>query len=191
MAAYCDQITGRFTGDPSTETRIQLPESHINQEASSGTYFHELSYQQINSEEVPQSDDNRAVSASESDREPTEESEGEIDESEGEPASEMDRTAEKKFIVITEEKRLARFIQLVDKDTCVVPRGAFMLTAAQQVIENSSFTGIAVSDADNLHSYMHLRSPENIQKKTLLEKEPLIRSLDFMDTIDEDVPRGN
>jgi hypothetical protein len=98
--------------------------------------------------------------------------------------------AEKKTISITEEKRLARLIQQIDQDTAVVPRGAFILTAQHHVVTNSTFQGLNHSEVDRLHNYCHFREPEKLLKKYLLQREGLSQSLDFMDTVDEDIPNG-
>ena len=37
---------------------------------------------------------------------------------------------------------------------------------------------------------MHFREPFKMQKKTLLEKADLDKAMDFMDPIEEDVPKG-
>lgn len=66
----------------------------------------------------------------------------------------------------------------------------FMATAQHDIVENKSFFGLSVSESDKLASYCHLREPEQLHKKTLLQREGLVKSIDFMDTIDEDVPTG-
>ena len=38
---------------------------------------------------------------------------------------------------------------------------------------------------------MHLRDAERLAEKSLLQKANLDKATDFMDTIDEDVPKGN
>ena len=37
---------------------------------------------------------------------------------------------------------------------------------------------------------MHFREPFRLQKKTLLEKADLDKAIDFMDVIEEDIPKG-
>lgn len=39
-------------------------------------------------------------------------------------------------------------------------------------------------------SYMHFREAVRLQKKTLLEKADLDKATDFMDVVEEDVPKG-
>jgi hypothetical protein len=91
---------------------------------------------------------------------------------------------------VTEEKRLARIVQLIDQDNAVVPRGSVSLTAQRKAIVNPTFQGLSVNDAQNLKSYAHLRDPVALLKKSILQREGLSRTQDFMDTIDEDLPQG-
>ncbi len=51
--------------------------------------------------------------------------------------------------------------------------------------------GLNFNDSQNLQFYGHLREPVALLKKTLLQREGLSRSLDVMDTISEDTPKGN
>ena len=54
-----------------------------------------------------------------------------------------------------------------------------------------SFSGLTVSEAAKLCSYMHFREPKLLLEKTLLQKANLDKSIDFMDTLEEDIPKGN
>lgn len=55
---------------------------------------------------------------------------------------------------------------------------------------NILFTGLTVSEASKLGSYMHFREPYRLNEKSLLEKANLEKSIDFLDTLEEDIPRG-
>lgn len=46
------------------------------------------------------------------------------------------------------------------------------------------------ADATKLASYMHLRKPELLDARKLLLNANLDPSLDFMDTLDLDLPKG-
>jgi hypothetical protein len=46
------------------------------------------------------------------------------------------------------------------------------------------------AQATQLRSYCHFRNPVTANKKSLLQKEGLSASLDFLDTLDEDIPKG-
>jgi len=54
----------------------------------------------------------------------------------------------------------------------------------------NNFAGLTVSEAAKLCSYMHFREPKLLLEKTLLQKANLDKSLDFMDTLEEDIPKG-
>ena len=45
-------------------------------------------------------------------------------------------------------------------------------------------------ESSKFHNYVHFREPQNLQNKTLLERANFDRSIDFMDSIDEDIPKG-
>ena len=53
-----------------------------------------------------------------------------------------------------------------------------------------SFAGISIAEAAKLCSYMHLRDAESIADKSLLQKADMDMSIDFLDPIDEDIPKG-
>ena len=61
--------------------------------------------------------------------------------------------------------------------------------AATRFLFNSFFARHFV-EAAKLSSYMHFREPFRLQKKTLLEKADLDKAIDFMDVIEEDIPKG-
>lgn len=48
-----------------------------------------------------------------------------------------------------------------------------------------------MSEAKKLSSYFHFREPVDLKNKTLLEKADLDPSLDFMDSLEHDIPKGN
>lgn len=47
-----------------------------------------------------------------------------------------------------------------------------------------------MAEAAKLCNYFHFREPEKLPEKSLLQKANLNKSLDFLDTIDEDIPKG-
>ena len=92
--------------------------------------------------------------------------------------------------MIKEEDRLSAVISEIDRDVCIVPRGAYVKSPNQQVHENRSFEGLTVAEAAKLGNYMHMREAEKLAEKSLLQKADLDKPIDFMDTCDEDVPKG-
>ena len=50
--------------------------------------------------------------------------------------------------------------------------------------------GLTVAEAAKLCSYMHFRDAEKLNEKSLLQKANLDKAIDFLDTCDEDIPKG-
>lgn len=50
--------------------------------------------------------------------------------------------------------------------------------------------GLSVSESAKLCSYMHFRDAICLQEKSLLQKANLDKAIDFMDTLEEDIPKG-
>ncbi|XP_070577870.1 radial spoke head protein 9 homolog [Ptychodera flava] len=105
---------------------------------------------------------------------------------EGEEAQEEENT-----ITIKEEDRLASAIAQIDEDVAIVPRGAYVKTPHGTVIRNRSFAGLLIQEAVKLSSYFHFREPVRLNEKSLLEKADLDKAIDFLDSIDEDIPKGS
>lgn len=51
-------------------------------------------------------------------------------------------------------------------------------------------SGLNYSDASKLRSYLHFSEPRNLQNKSLLEIANLTPSIDFLDPLIEDIPKG-
>lgn len=104
---------------------------------------------------------------------------------EGEEATEEEET-----ITIKEEDRLSAVIADIDNSSRIVPRGAYVKTPTGQTYTNRSFEGLSVAEAAKLCNYMHFREASKLQEKSLLQKANLDKALDFLDPIDEDIPKG-
>lgn len=94
------------------------------------------------------------------------------------------------LILIKEEDRLATVISTISHDVSVVPRGALIRTPTGEVRHNRMFEGLSPAEAGRLASYFHFREPLFLQEKTLLEKADLDKAIDFLDTIEEDIPHS-
>lgn len=92
---------------------------------------------------------------------------------------------------LTEEKRLAALVVAIDTDAAVVPRGAYHKTPTGEIEINPSFEGLSAADAKKLKSYFHFRTPVVLPKKSPTETAQLEKSLDFLDTIADDIPDGS
>lgn len=97
---------------------------------------------------------------------------------------------EEETIMIKEEERLSAVIEEIDRDVFIVPRGSFCKTPVGKVFENRTFEGLCVSEAAKLCSYLHFRDPIKLNEKTLLQKANMDKAIDFLDPVDEDIPKG-
>ena len=113
------------------------------------------------------------------------EEEGEA-EGEGEEGGEEEKGVPKKKV--SELMRVAVMVHDIDIDTFLVPRGAYILNSEQKVVKSKIFHGLSEADAGKLLAYVHLRPPKQMQ--SLLEQEHLSKSVDFLDSIAEDIPKG-
>lgn len=99
-------------------------------------------------------------------------------------------TEEEVTVHLKEEDRLAAVVALIDEDAAIIPRGAFIRTPLGEVHTNRSFEGLSVTEAGKLSSYLHFRENQRYPKKTIKEKADLDPSIDFLDCIEDDIPRG-
>ncbi|CAN8203521.1 unnamed protein product [Coccothraustes coccothraustes] len=93
--------------------------------------------------------------------------------------------------VIKEEARLIATIEQIDRAVGIVPRGAFVKTPLGSVHENRHFEGLSLVEAKKLSSYFHFTEPADLKNKTLLEKADLDPSIDFLNSLEHDIPQGS
>lgn len=93
-------------------------------------------------------------------------------------------------ITLKEEDRLAAVISEIDHDVAIVPRGAFVRSPTGEIYQNRAFDGLTLSEASQLYNFLHFRKAEKLLGKTLLQRANLDKSIDFLDTIEEDIPKG-
>ncbi|CAK9830371.1 Radial spoke head protein 9 homolog [Anthophora retusa] len=91
---------------------------------------------------------------------------------------------------LKEEDRLAATIEIITDDAIIIPRGAWFKCPNGDVVENLSFEGLGVADASHLKSYLHARPPQQKWNTNLLTRPDYNYAIDFLDTIDVDVPPG-
>ncbi|XP_004605880.2 radial spoke head protein 9 homolog [Sorex araneus] len=105
---------------------------------------------------------------------------------------EGDKVFEEEVVVqVKEEIRLVTVIDQIDKEVAITPRGALYKTPLGPVHVNRTFEGLSLSEAKQLSSYFHFREPIELKNKTLLEKADLDPSLDFLDSLEHDIPKGS
>lgn len=81
-------------------------------------------------------------------------------------------------------------MELIIGDAAVIPRGAWFKCPNGDVVENLSFEGLNAADAHYLKSYLRARPPHQKWNTNLLTRPDYNYALDFLDTIDLDVPEG-
>ncbi|XP_036270303.2 radial spoke head protein 9 homolog isoform X1 [Pipistrellus kuhlii] len=105
--------------------------------------------------------------------------------------NEGDKVYEEEIVIrIKEETRLVSIIDQIDKAVAIIPRGALFKSPFGPTHVNRTFEGLTLSEAKKLSSYFHFREPIELKNKTLLEKADLDPSLDFMDSLEHDIPKG-
>ncbi|KAM6953883.1 radial spoke head protein 9 homolog [Aplochiton taeniatus] len=105
---------------------------------------------------------------------------------------EGDEAVEEEYMIkINEEKRLAAVVHTIDREGSVVPRGAFIKNPHGLVQTNRSFEGLSHSEAGKLSNFLHFTEPKNLKKKTILEMAELDPSIDFLDLLSDDIPKGS
>ncbi|XP_008827280.1 radial spoke head protein 9 homolog isoform X1 [Nannospalax galili] len=98
---------------------------------------------------------------------------------------------EELVVQIKEESRLVSIIDQIDKAVAIIPRGALFKTPFGVTSVNRTFEGLTLSEIRKLSSYFHFREAIDLKNKTLLEKANLDPSLDFMDSLEYDIPKGS
>uniref|UniRef100_H0XGJ5 Radial spoke head protein 9 homolog n=1 Tax=Otolemur garnettii TaxID=30611 RepID=H0XGJ5_OTOGA len=104
----------------------------------------------------------------------------------GDPSHEYEHTELQK---VNEGEKAFEEEVVIDKAVAVIPRGALFKTPFGPTHVNRTFEGLSLSEAKKLSSYFHFREPIELKNKTLLEKADLDPSLDFMDSLEYDIPK--
>ncbi|ESN96418.1 hypothetical protein HELRODRAFT_156021 [Helobdella robusta] len=100
-----------------------------------------------------------------------------------------EQETEEIMVTMKEEDRLACVIQRIEKDVFIVPRKAFIKLSNGDVIPNRSFEGLEASEACQFYNFMHFRK-ERMHSK-VFNRPDIEKSIDFMDTIEDDIPKGS
>lgn len=94
-------------------------------------------------------------------------------------------------LLITEAHRLAQSVLDIDMDTAVVPKGAYVLNESNQVMQSSTFKGLAFSAAEDLASYVHFRPAADVTKLRALAADDVQFYNSFFDPLTGDLPKGS
>ncbi|KAL0267402.1 UNVERIFIED_CONTAM: hypothetical protein PYX00_009682 [Menopon gallinae] len=91
---------------------------------------------------------------------------------------------------LKEEERLAATVGLINFDVVSVPRGALMKLADGKVVVNLAFEGLPMEESQELKNYVHYRKPVQRWNTNLLTRKDYNYALDFLDSVDIDLPKG-
>jgi hypothetical protein len=81
-------------------------------------------------------------------------------------------------------------VSQIDADTAVVPRGAYIVSATHQVLPNTAFVGLTAVEAGDMGNFFHFRRASGLEASSALAREGLVKSTDFLDSIQGDSPKG-
>lgn len=95
---------------------------------------------------------------------------------------------EETVFTIKEEERLAAVVHNITSEF-VVPRRAFMKSSDGCVTRNPSYRGLNESETAHMSNWFHFRSQQN-KKHDIKQLAHIDPAIDFMDTIEEDIPAG-
>lgn len=87
-----------------------------------------------------------------------------------------------------EMHRLHYIIKKIDDECSILPKGALIVDASKRVIQNAYYTGLSYESALKTSAYLHFRKPLSLQGQLNLVKPGIIKSADFLDCIDKDIP---
>ena len=90
----------------------------------------------------------------------------------------------------TELDRLSFVVHKIEKDTHVIPQGAFKLTPIHEIRQNDVFQGLNKEEMIKIEMYQHFRPVETVEKKEQLERNEGILQTDVFDSLSTDKPKG-
>jgi len=124
--------------------------------------------------------------------------EGAVKKDEEVPKKEEDPDITQELIVeavklknFTELHRLGFVVRMIDRETAVVPEGAFKMLPIHEMRRNDNFQGLKNNDLGNLGKYMHFRDVMSQEKKEFIQRDDAIFSFNFLDSIDKDNVKGS
>lgn len=92
--------------------------------------------------------------------------------------------------VLKEENRLAATISNINDEAEICARGQLIKRADGSVVICPNFYGLHALESKQIQTYQHIRQPQYKWNTNLLSRKDYNFSLDFLDTIDQDIPSG-
>ena len=91
----------------------------------------------------------------------------------------------------TELDRLGLIVRMIDRETAVIPEGAFKMLPIHEMRRNDNFQGLKNNEIGFLSKYMHFRDVMTQEKKEFIQRDDAIFSFNFLDQIDKDTIKGS
>jgi len=91
---------------------------------------------------------------------------------------------------LTELDRLSYTVRSIEVDCQLLPVGAIKMTPSHEIRYNESFAGLSIQDANKLEFYQHFRNVQIEEKKNRLNHGDVIFYFDFLDPLENDLPKG-
>lgn len=89
-----------------------------------------------------------------------------------------------------EENRLAATISNICEEVEICARGQLIKRPDGSITINPNFYGLTATEAKELKSYLHIRPAQHRWNTNLLTRPDYNYSMDFLDSIDQDIPKG-
>lgn len=91
---------------------------------------------------------------------------------------------------LKEEDRLSATVHYINHEAVAVPRAALFKRPDGVVVENLTFEGLSLLEAQETKSYLHYRLPMHKWNTNLLTRVDYNYAIDFLDALDSDIPEG-
>ncbi|XP_068632896.1 radial spoke head protein 9 homolog [Battus philenor] len=92
--------------------------------------------------------------------------------------------------IMKEEKRLTATISNICEEAEICARGQLVKRSDGTAVISPNFYGLTASEAKLLKSYLHIRPAQHKWNTNLLTRADYNLSMDFLDSIDMDIPNG-
>lgn len=92
--------------------------------------------------------------------------------------------------IMKEESRLSATISNICEESEICARGQLLKQPSGTIIINPNYYGLTGPEAKQLKSFLHIRIPHHRWNTNLLTRADYNYSMDFLDSVDQDIPGG-
>ncbi|XP_059055560.1 radial spoke head protein 9 homolog [Achroia grisella] len=102
----------------------------------------------------------------------------------------LEETSPERCQFMKEESRLAATISNICEEAEVCARGQLIKQPDGAIVISPNYCGLTSAEAKQLKSYLHIRPAQQRWNTNLLTRQDYNYSMDFLDSIDQDIPNG-